>query len=150
MDEQPMLSLSQEKGLDRLRRKILGWPYDSIRPQEVAALSITYRDGTMLSLLIGWWFFVIVSYVPSDHRFEVGCVLAGFACQFTVFARLAAYCWGYAPPSTCGAESLPCGWIIPGYDQVFLAPLATIGVTAGWDSGRNVTSTPLPESRAAL
>jgi hypothetical protein len=130
MDEQPMLSLSQEKGLDRLRRKILGWPYDSIRPQEVAP-SITYRDGTMLSLLIGWWFFVIVSYVPSDHRFEVGCVLAGFACQFTVFARLAAYCWGYAPPINVWGRIFTLRWIIPGYDQVFLAPLATIGVTAG-------------------
>jgi hypothetical protein len=130
MDEQPVLSLSQEKNLDRLRRKILGWPYDCIRPQEVAP-SIAYRDGTMLSLLVGWWAFVMLSYVPSDHRFEVGCVLTGFACQFAVLTRLAAYCWGYAPPINVWGRIFTLRWIIPGYDQVFLAPLATIGVTVG-------------------
>jgi hypothetical protein len=130
MSEHPLLSYSQEKVVDRMRQKILGWPFDGIRPKDVAA-SISYRDGTMLSLLAGWWSFVALQYAPPQIQAALGGVIIGGACQIAIFSRLGVYCWGYCSPIGLWGRIFTLRWIIPGYDQVFLVPLATIGVAVG-------------------
>jgi hypothetical protein len=127
IEQQTTLVVTQGD-IDRMRRNVLGWPFDCIRPRDVAA-SITYRDGLMLSLLAGWWMFVILQHVDPAARFA-GNIFLGFACQFAAWGRLGTYLWGYAPPISLGGRIFTLRWIIPGYDYVFIAPLLTLGITA--------------------
>jgi hypothetical protein len=120
--------MSQQKALDLLRQNVLGWPFDHIRPRDVAR-SISYRDGTMLSLLIGWWLLVAIQRIallqqPQTWHF-------GFSLAFIpLMSRLQTYCLGYASPISLWGRILTLRWIIPGHDQVFLAPMAIV-VVAG-------------------
>jgi hypothetical protein len=127
MEEQTTFVVTQE-GIDRMRRNVLGWPFDNIRPREVAA-SISYRDGIMVSLLLGWWMFVILQHVDPRARIA-GNFFLGFICQFAVGGRIGTYCWGYAPPINLWGRIFTLRWIIPRYDYVFIAPLLAIAVTA--------------------
>src|SRR5262249_26299220 len=126
INEQTTLVLNQD-GIDRMRRTVLGWPFDCIRPRDVAA-SISYRDGLMLSLLAGWWVFVVFQRVGSPARVG-GDLVLGFICRFARAGRIGTYCWGYAPPISLWGRIFTLRWVIPGYDYVFLAPLLAAGVT---------------------
>ncbi|MGE5194957.1 MAG: hypothetical protein ACM3U2_20895 [Deltaproteobacteria bacterium] len=127
LDEQTTLAVTQE-GIDRMRRNVLGWPFDSIRPRDVGG-SISYRDGLMLSLILGWWMFVILQHVDPGARVVANFFL-GFVCLFAAGGRMQVYCWGYAPPINLWGRIFTLRWIIPGYDYVFIAPLLGIGITA--------------------
>jgi hypothetical protein len=133
LEEQPMFSLSQQKALDRLRKNTLGWPFDYIRPRDVAE-SLSYRDGTMISLLMGWWAFVILQRmgpVPNAQPESWLAFLLGFVGIPAASIRVAIYCWGYASPISFWGRVFTLRWIVPGYDQVVLAPLAALGSALG-------------------
>ena len=129
MNEQPIFSMSQEKMIDRMRQNVLGWPFDVIRPRDVAP-SFSYREGIMLSILAGWWWFVVLQRIDPLVARVLGNVVVGFACQIAVIGRVATYCWGYAPPINVWGRIFTLRWIIPRYDYVFIAPLLAIAVTA--------------------
>src|SRR5262249_56326467 len=124
--EQTTLVMGQD-ALDRVRKNILGWPFDIIRPRDVA-VSISYRDGLMLSLLLGWWMYVILQRIDPQARFGANFVLV-FIAQFAIAGRIGTYCWGYAPPISLWGRIFTLRWVIPGYDYVFLAPLLAAGTT---------------------
>jgi hypothetical protein len=126
-EESQFLSLSQQKALDRMRQKVLGWPFDCIRPTEVAE-SISYRNGTMLSLLVGWWVFVALERIAPLQLPDVWRFMFGLAAMPIILWRLQIFCWGYAPPISIWGRIFTLRWIIPGYDQVFLAPIAILAV----------------------
>src|SRR5260370_36375170 len=102
-----------------MRRNVLGWPFDNIRPRDVAA-SISYRDALMLSLLAGWWMFVILERIDPQARFGGNFVLV-VICQFAVAGRIGTYCWGYAPPISLCGPGFTLRWIIPRHGYVLLA-----------------------------
>jgi hypothetical protein len=131
MNEQPVHTLSLQKMVDRMRQNILGWPFDTIRPKD-AAPSIPYLDGVLVSLLAGWWVFVIMQRIDRGlgiNNPEGALILIGMLCQVGILARLGAYCWGYAPPISVWGRLFTLRWVIPGYDQVFVAPVLALAVT---------------------
>jgi len=130
LEEQPIFSLSQQKALDLLRKNILGWPFDCIRPRDVAG-SIRYRDGTMISLLLGWWAFVILQRIgplPNAQPEGWRAFFFGFVSLPAAGIRASIYCWGYSSPISFWGRVFTLRWIVPGYDQVLLAPIALMGV----------------------
>jgi hypothetical protein len=142
MNEQPLFSMSQEKAVDRMRQNVLGWPFDIIRPRDVAA-SITYREGIMLSVLAGWWCFVALQKVDPLAARIVGNMAVGFACQFAVIGRVATYCWGYAPPIGLWGRIFTLRWIIPGYDYVFIPPLLALSICGVGISAQTLFNVPV-------
>ncbi|HEY2253826.1 MAG TPA: hypothetical protein VGH74_22280 [Planctomycetaceae bacterium] len=123
------ITLSQQKAIDRMRQNILGWPFDCIRPTDVAP-SMSYVNGTMLSLLLGWWTFVLLARLPELPHPELwGTLLLGYFSLGVISVRLARYCWGYAPPISLWGRIFTLRWIIPGYDQVFLTPITILVAT---------------------
>jgi hypothetical protein len=140
ISEQTTLVMGQD-ALDRVRKNILGWPFDIIRPRDVA-VSIAYRDGLMLSLLLGWWMYVILQRVNPQARFGANFILV-FIAQFAVAGRIGTYCWGYAPPISLWGRIFTLRWIIPGYDYVFLAPLLAAGVTGAGISVQTLWKAPV-------
>jgi len=125
-DEGPVGMRSLDKWAQALRQSTLGFPFDSIRPTDVAA-SIKYRDGLMLSLLIGWWAFVLIPWnAPREGLlFPIGLTTFGAG-----FSRLGVYIHGHSSPINFWGRVFTLRWVIPGYDKVFLAPFS-IFILAG-------------------
>jgi hypothetical protein len=109
----------------------LGWPFDRLRPKWPAATGIRTRDAILLSLLAGWWLYAVAA-LSSDPgvRLRIVLLVHGPAVAFLVLGRLVAYCAGYAPPISFWGRLWTGRVIIPGYDKVFLAPLAVVLI--GW------------------
>jgi hypothetical protein len=133
LGERSYRTLSLEKRIDLMKQKILGWPFDIVRPKDVAA-SIKYRDGIMLSLLFGWWSFVVIRRIqPFMPDLAPVSIFVGGFCQMAMLVRLMTYCWGYLPPISIWGRIITLRWIIPGYDRVFAAPVASLLVMIfGW------------------
>jgi hypothetical protein len=114
--------------------KSLGWPYDRAGPPRAAIRSIAWYDALALGTLAGWLFFVIsyqfrMALDANQGRFVVCLGLLGVG----ILIRVAVYLDGHLPPLSLMGRLAHGRWIIPGYDQVFVAPLLTILVAlAAW------------------
>lgn len=107
--------------------KSLGWPFDALQPT-ASTPGISYLDGVLVSLLAGWWIYVISIVVASQdqqglYMFSTRMILGG-----CVLIRLGRYCLPYWPPISILGRLRTGQWIIPDYDRVLVAPLCTLAV----------------------
>lgn len=121
--------LSGGKGV-RGSNNQLGWPFDALRP-EPKATSIRFADATWLSLLVAWLAYALLSLVPDRdfvqrEAIETFNVFFFFLTMICVVGRLANYCGHHWPPIGFWGRIFTLRWIIPGYDQVFVAPLCAL------------------------
>jgi hypothetical protein len=106
----------------------LGWPYGVIQPTPAAPV-ISYRDGTLTSLLVGWWAYAASANAVVDEQLTGMLVSSGMMIVMSVAAvRLLRYCGNYRPPISLFGRLLTLCWIIPGYDKVFVAPIGALAV----------------------
>ena len=106
---------------------LLGWPFERLRPKWPRETGISTREALLVSLLAGWWLYAGASLCsdPTARRvivwmallWAVGCVAVG---------RFLVYCVGYEAPVSLWGRLWTFRWIIPGYDKVFVAPLAAV------------------------
>ena len=100
----------------------LAWPYDQLAPR-LPRYSISYRNGVLLSLLFGWWVYVVISLVklPVDRRgvamFVMTLVMALPA------LRALRYINGHRSPLNLPARIVCRLGFIPRYDVIFAAPI---------------------------
>ena len=107
---------------------------------------ISYRHGILLSLLAGWvaWAVIGVTYDVIYRRdfatsllsrpphqlgpsmFVLWNNLLVVVVTFCSVSRAFVYCWGYLPPLNLFGRLVRFRWIIPGYDQVIVAPLGAV------------------------
>jgi hypothetical protein len=115
------------------QKELLGWPFHRLGPRLKYQLQIPLHHGVLISLLCGWWFFVLTWLFDGAHANEgvMGLVFLFGLIAFGV--RLGMYVDGYAPPLTFGGRLWTGHWVIPGYDQVLVAPL--LGVALGAMTG---------------
>ncbi len=103
----------------------LGWPFDTIRPK-LRTRGISIVDGTMVSLLVGWWLYCMTANpMPQETR----SFILGFAVWATfglTAGRVMLYCQNYRPPINLWGRIFTLRWIIPGYDKVFAAPILAV------------------------
>jgi hypothetical protein len=99
----------------------LGWPFHSLSPK-VHPPSISLRTTAALSLLFGWWSFCVVEASNMDPLPELILVFA----ILTGIGRLATYCSGCTPSFNIWGRISSGRIIVPGFDQVFLTPLALV------------------------
>jgi len=111
----------------------LGWPYNRTGPMVSDMRGLAMSDASLLAALAGWWFFAILyqcrmlpDVIANGYLVYYGCLVFGIA------IRLAVYCDGYWPPLSLLGRLAHGRWVIPGYDQVFAAPLlaVVVGVAA--------------------
>ncbi len=127
---------------ERARQKLLGWPFDRVSLKK-SPFRISYRHGILLSLLAGWiaWAIIGITYDVIYRRDFVTSLLSrphhqlgpsmfvlwkNILIAFVIFcsvSRAFVYCWGYLPPLNLFGRLVRFRWIIPGYDQVIVAPL---------------------------
>ena len=90
-------------------------------------------DTLLVGLLAGWWFFAVSWHFRAFLADEVRYV---FFCVFLTLgavARIITYCYSYQPPINLMGRLVHRRWIIPGYDQIFIAPILALFVAVvGW------------------
>lgn len=108
----------------------LGFPYDACAPVSPNPV-IPFRHALLLSLLVGWTYYVLTWALAPGDRFmremrEIMCygVIPVSAC----LVRVTVYCGPYWPPISLLGRVATMRPIIPKYDRVFVAPLAALTV----------------------
>jgi hypothetical protein len=114
------------------QHKDLGWPYRQLGPPGLPDFPpIARGDALAIGAIGAWWFFVVGHHCRLQYGNDAEILLV-----FVVIAligapvRLLYYCYGYVPPLSLMGRLALARPIIPGYDQVFIAPLLVVTVTA--------------------
>lgn len=118
---QPFLQGSQQKMLDAMRNRILGWPFERLGPQR-DMFWLSRGWAVAVAVLAGWWVAAAGSRAPPQLEFLLVAGTGQFG-MFLATGRLVTYVWGYAPPISLWGRIRTFRWIIPRYDTVFVAPV---------------------------
>jgi hypothetical protein len=103
----------------------LGWPFDLLqKPIEVPRQN--WIQLAVETVLTGWVVYAAFSSIPELALAALR-IMAAFAPLFGV-VRLITYCWHCRPPISVWGRIFTGRWIIPGYDQVLVAPLCVLVV----------------------
>ncbi len=107
-------------------RRRLGWPHDQLGPKFPDDRQLRRRDAVLGSLLAGWTLYAFGSILESVPNAQQGVYLTAFMYIFTplLIYRIGSYVTGYSPPVSFLGRFTTFRWIVPGYDKVFLAPVA--------------------------
>jgi hypothetical protein len=115
-------SAALEKRMIDLQVKV-GWPFDFIRPRQSPS-GISTVDGVALSLLLGWWLYcVLANPMPPAEREGIFRFVA-IAAFGGIAVRLVRYTQNYRSPIGLWGRMFTLRWIVPGYDKVFVTPIA--------------------------
>ena len=101
----------------------LGWPYLVLSPK-IERRPVSASTSFFLSALAGWWAYCIIKRSEMDP-------LPGLVLAFAVGAallRLVIYCAGASPPFNVWGRLASGRLLQPGFDKVFLTPLAVVMV----------------------
>jgi hypothetical protein len=103
-----------------------GWPFDRMI-RDVLGQGISRIDAVICCALGSWWLFVLSSFFHGvESRMKL--LVVPF-CLFMVvlpILRLAIYIDGHRSPVNIWGRIMTGRWIIPRYDQVFIAPLLIV------------------------
>ena len=99
----------------------VGWPFVALSPK-VQCYSIPTLTSISLSALIGWWSFCAIKCLKIEPLPEVILFLALLAAGI----RLAIYCSGLTPSFNVWGRIASGRIVVPGFDRVFLTPLAVV------------------------
>ena len=105
---------------DAVNRQVIQWPFRQLAVR--AKASLTLCEGAFVGLLVFWWVHV-VTWGAAPEDFAVMSFYP-FAVGLIVLGRLFRYIWDHRPPISLLGRLRTGRLIVPGYDQVFLAPAA--------------------------
>jgi hypothetical protein len=100
----------------------LGWPYLMLSPK-VRPPAISQRTNLALGVLAGWWSFCIIKATDMDP--SSGGVILVFAI-LAALIRLVVYNIGVAAPFNIWGRIVTGRIVVPGFDKVFVTPLAVV------------------------
>ena len=99
----------------------VGWPFTVLGPKS-QGFSISTRTAFWLSALFGWWSFCLMRFFQTEPFPEIILVLA----IPLGLMRFVIYCSGVLPPFNVWGRIVSGRLLLPGYDKVFLTPLAAV------------------------
>ena len=118
--------LKMKKSFGKPVRPDLGWPFDRFQPAP-RTRGVRHADGLLVSLLAGWWMYALASIIPDGKdKADVLTMLCFYATIACLVTRLFTYCRFYWPPISLWGRIRTFRWIVPGYDQVFVAPIGIL------------------------
>jgi hypothetical protein len=125
---QQFQSMKQAKSNAQFKdRGSLGWPFARLGPMVCGPVRFRLGDSILGGLLTGWLFFVAAYQMrPRASDNELLWTLCLFILVYGIIGRVALYCNGYAPPIGLWGRIALGRFIIPGYDQVLVAPVLAI------------------------
>lgn len=99
----------------------VGWPYARLSPK-FSSPPVSISASFFISLLIGWWYYCAILCFQFAPMHEVIIIFAAMAALF----RLLGYCARITPAFNLWGRLVTGRFIVPGFDQVFLTPLAAV------------------------
>ena len=103
----------------------LGWHFDKLSTRD-QGLAFGRHHRLLIGPLVGWYAFIVL-FMSADETLAAVAALPYAAVLFlAVIGRLLLYCLEYHPPISLWGRLWTLRLVIPGYDYVFLAPLATL------------------------
>jgi hypothetical protein len=107
------------------------WPFNRLHPRTDNSIPSRANRVAMV-LLAGWWAFVLLSLPEKlEVALSIGWMLYTGVLSVCLVARLSLYVVPCRPPIGFWGRLCTFRWIIPGYDQVFLTPAATLAMAIG-------------------
>ena len=103
----------------------IAWPFDELAPR-LPQYSISYRNGVLVSLLLGWWVYVLVSMWKNPVEQRTAALFATGPMMGAVVVRVIRYVNGHRPPLSLVARFVRNLGIIPRYDVIFVAPILAL------------------------
>jgi hypothetical protein len=101
----------------------LGWPYHWLSAK-VGNTPMSISTSAALSALFGWWIYCLMAGPKMPLDPEAILLLAGIA----ALMRVVIYCSGVGPSFNLWGRFASGQIIVPGFDQVFVAPLVMLGL----------------------
>ena len=101
----------------------LGWPHDFLCPKPPKPWVAT-SDGICLSLLAGWYVFILHTQLPSAHAGI--CIGVIQPVMIGLLIRLGNFASVHRPPISVLGRVSTGQWIIPSYDVIFVGPLLSM------------------------
>lgn len=105
----------------------LGWPYYRLTT-DPPRVRMDLMESVLLSGLVGWWVFVLIDQLVSEHNWALGIILF-WTMFWALVGRMGIYMWGHNPPINLMGRLFTARWVIPRYDVLFAAPI--LAVAAG-------------------
>jgi hypothetical protein len=129
--------IAGDKSRRSTNKSELGWPFKSLSPEPAPEFLPPVQRAIAISLLAGWLVYAVVTWFVemAGQRRPVEGPPHGLAALFVVpwfvLARIVACDPAtYVPPISLAGRIRTGQWIIPGYDQVFIAPALALSVLA--------------------
>jgi len=126
-------SAAGQDRLEGMRRRRVGWPFSLVENTDVGP-KVPLKHGLLLSVLVGWLVYVVVALGADELRPRDGLWWVFFFACAAALIRVGLYAINHAPPISLAGRLATGRLIIPGYDRVFVAPLAAAvaGVALDW------------------
>lgn len=109
-----------------MRKRAVGFPFSALAPSGTD-LGLPYGHGFALAVTAAWLTVVGISVcdgATSTYEFIKPILIVGPA-TFALM-RICVYCVQHWPPISLLGRIFTLRWIIPGYDRVFITPVATL------------------------
>jgi hypothetical protein len=106
---------------------VLGWPFDKLGPSR--ASGVPRGRGLLAGAIVGWWFFCIAQVrhnLSGDVDYLAVAAICGVVGVILALGRVLRYCASYRSPIGLITRLRLGVLLIPRYDYVLLAPLATV------------------------
>ena len=123
----------------------VGWPYKWLSPK-FSFNPVPISTSIFLSILIGWWYYCAIVRLQFPPMHGLIAVFAALA----ALIRLVFYCRSITPSCNLWGRLVMGRFIVPGFDQVFLTPLAVVLLAIVGDVVINRSGTWYPEAEACV
>lgn len=124
----PTRSTDLNEWIKQRRPKMLGWPYDLLKPEK-AKDGINPLDGTLLSALLAWWIYAVMSLIDPEPRQGLLSLALCLVPLIAAGTRLTLYTQNFHSPMNGWGRFLTWRWLIPSYDRALAAPFFTIAIS---------------------
>lgn len=102
----------------------VGWPIDCLAPGSAPTQAFPRRHGILLPCLVGWFMYSIGKAIANPNISSHLLTMFHFLLiTYVPLGRVVGYVRGYMPPISLWGRICTLRWVIPAYDQVFVAPI---------------------------
>ncbi|MEZ6059682.1 MAG: hypothetical protein R3C19_04905 [Planctomycetaceae bacterium] len=116
-------TIDDQSSPEKLPPSELGWPFSSLSPW-VPTRSISTGERMMTSAMAGWWLHAFLIHVRDESVLQGATImLLIYGTMFLMAFRIALVGGNHASPINPLGRLLTLRWIIPGYDQIIVAPI---------------------------
>lgn len=122
----------------------LGAPFEQLAPVPPPK-PIPLPHAVAYAALVGWWAYALCGSLGREMKRGDVVIMTSFAGAAVALIRFSTYAIGSEAPLGLRARWVTRRWIVPGYDQILVAPLVVFAAAAGlpWALAKTVDSVAL-------